>query len=90
MKPGHPKHLYHAVNKQQGLEFFIRDDRNVEKKDFPDAYKIIMEKLKNFDLAKDKGEEIKVEKFHETCRFDVTTPINYESDDSEKDSDDDD
>ena len=79
VKPGHPKHLYHVVNSQQGLDFFIRHDRNVEKKDFPDAYKIIMAKLKNFDLAKDKGEEIKAEKFHETCRFDVEAPVSYES-----------
>ena len=38
-----------------------------------------MAKLKNFDSAKDKGEEIKAEKFHETCRFNVEAPVSYES-----------
>ena len=52
VKPGHPKHLYHIINNQQTLDFFVRHDRNVEKKDFPDAYKMIMERLKNFDDAK--------------------------------------
>ena len=39
VKPGHPKHLYHAITTdQKGLDFFVRKDRNVEKLLFPDAH----------------------------------------------------
>ena len=30
VKPGHPKHLYHALTTDgKGLDFFVRRDRNV-------------------------------------------------------------
>ena len=88
VKPGHPKHLYHVVNnQQQSLDFYIRNDKIVEKKDFTDAFKMMMTKLKDFENTKNKGEEIKIKKFHKTCRFDVEAPITYESEDSDEDSD---
>ena len=52
MKIGHPKHLYHVVNQDKNIDFYERMDRNVDKKNFPDAYKQIygQKKSKEFDL----------------------------------------
>lgn len=48
VKIGHPKHLYYLIAHENMIDFFIREDRNVEKKPFPDAYNMIYEKLDAF------------------------------------------
>ena len=81
VKPGHPKHLYHLINDQNGLDFFVRDDRNVEKRPFPEAHKMILARLETFEKAVDnEGERyfLKPEPFHEYCRFNVETFVDYD------------
>lgn len=48
VKIGHPKHLYHLVNNERSLDFYERGDRNVEKIQFPEAYKKIYDRLDKF------------------------------------------
>ena len=49
VKPGHPKHLYHALTTDgKGLDFFVRRDRNVEKLPFPEVHELITKKLTIF------------------------------------------
>ena len=38
VKIGYPKHFYHLINQDQMIDFYVRDDRNVEKKTFPEAH----------------------------------------------------
>ena len=77
VKPGHPKHLYHLVTTDgKNLDFFVRNDRNVEKLQFPVVHEMITSKLKIFEKAiDDEGERIKLkpELFHPSCRFEVET-----------------
>lgn len=53
VKIGHQKHFYHLINNENMIDFFVRDDRNVEKKAFPDAYNIIYDKLNKFEKYKE-------------------------------------
>jgi hypothetical protein len=48
VKIGHPKHLYHIVNPEKSIDFYRRNDRNVDKMQFPDAYTKIYENLDAF------------------------------------------
>ena len=41
VKIGYPKHLYHLINNEQMIDFYVREDRNVEKKPFPEAHSMI-------------------------------------------------
>lgn len=48
VKIGHPKHLYHVINSERGTDFFLRQDRNVEKKAFHEAHMMIYDRLAKF------------------------------------------
>lgn len=71
IKIGHPKHLYHVVNVDKNIDFYERQDRNVDKKAFPDAYKQIYDRLDKFERAKKSGfkKEIDRPSFHNHCRY---------------------
>lgn len=49
VKIGYPKHYYHVINNEHSIDFYVRLDRNVEKKPFPDAHSVIYDRLDKFD-----------------------------------------
>lgn len=52
------------------IDFFMRDDRNVQKKPFPDAYKMIYDKLDAFEVyKKEKINKFSRPTFHNDCRY---------------------
>lgn len=77
VKIGHPKHLYHVVNVDKNIDFYERQDRNVDKKPFTDAYKQIYERLDRFERAKKSGfkKEIDRQLFHNYCRYSMDVKL---------------
>ena len=76
VKIGYPKHFYHLINNEHSIDFYMRMDRNVEKKSFPDAHTIIYDRLDKFEdmlnTAKKNKEMPKFidrKPFHPNCQY---------------------
>ena len=76
VKIGYPKHFYHLINNEHSIDFYVRMDRNVEKKPFPEAHSAIYERLDKFEEALSQATKAKEEPkfadrkpFHPNCQY---------------------
>ena len=76
VKIGYPKHYYHLINNEHSIDFYVRVDRNVEKKPFPEAHSAIYERLDKFEETlqtacknKDKPKFPDRKALHTNCQY---------------------